>query len=119
MKELKGISPGQAERFGGELLGAVARAVALPESAWPTIERGKRPSPDPAFDLRLERLKVARTKAAERIGLAPGVLCPNGTLEAIARAAPGSLEGLRQVPELRKWQAEVIGAELLTAVQQR
>lgn len=119
LKEIKGISPGQAERFGGELLGAVARAVALPESAWPTIERGKRPPPDPAFDLRLERLKVARTKAAERIGLAPGVLCPNGTLEAIARAAPGSLEGLRQVPELRKWQAEVIGAELLTAVQQR
>lgn len=117
LREIKGISPGQAERYGADLLQAVARAVVLPESAWPRIERGKRLPPDPAFDARLERLKVARTKAAERIGLAPGVLCPNGTLESIARAAPMSMEGLRTVPELRRWQAETIGAELLGAVQ--
>ncbi|MGB7213115.1 MAG: ribonuclease D [Gemmatimonadales bacterium] len=116
LKEIKGISPGQAERYGAELLRAVAHAVALPESAWPRIERGTRPPPDPAYDLRLERLKAARTAAAERIGLAPGVLCPNGTLEAIARAAPVSLEELRKVPELRNWQAETIGTELLGAV---
>jgi ribonuclease D len=117
LKAIKGISPGQAERYGGELLGAVARAVALPGSAWPRLERGKRPPPDPAFDVRLERLKAARTSAAERIGLAPGVLCPNGTLEAIARAAPGSMDAMRAIPELRHWQAVVVGPELLAAIE--
>ena len=117
LKEIKGISPGQAERYGGELLRAVARAMALPEPEWPRIERGKRPPPDPAFDVRLERLKAARTTAAERIGLAPGVLCPNGTLEAIARAAPGSMDAMRTIPELRHWQAEVVGPELLAAIE--
>ncbi|HEV2292122.1 MAG TPA: ribonuclease D [Gemmatimonadales bacterium] len=116
LKGIKGISAGQAERYGGEILVAVARALARPESEWPRIERGRRPPPDPAFDARLERLKATRTAAAERIGLAPGVLCPNGTLEAIARAVPTSMDALKQVPELRRWQAEVIGAELLAAV---
>ncbi|HEU5357795.1 MAG TPA: ribonuclease D [Gemmatimonadales bacterium] len=119
LKGIKGISPGQAERYGGEILAAVARACSLPEAEWPRIERGRRPPPDPEFDARLERLKAVRTAAAERIGLAPGVLCPNGTLEAIARAAPVSMEALRQVPELRKWQAEVVGPELLAAVEKR
>lgn len=115
LKEIKGLSAGQIERYGTDIIDAVAKALALPESALPTIERGRRPPPDPAFDERMERLKAARNAAAERIGLAPGVLCPNGTLESIARADPKSQGELAAVPELRRWQAEVVGAELLAA----
>ena len=117
LKEIKGLSAGQIERYGGEIVDAVSKALGLPESAWPRIERGRRPPPDPAFDQRMERLKAARNAAAERIGLAPGVLCPNGTLESIARTDPKSPAELNAVPELRRWQAEVVGAELLAAAQ--
>lgn len=116
LKAIKGISTAQAERYGAEILAAVERARQLPESELPRIERGKRPPPDLAFDARLERLKQTRTAAAERIGLAPGVLCPNGTLEQIARVAPRSVEELAAIPELRRWQASVIGGELIEAV---
>ena len=44
------------------------------------------------------------------------MLCPNGTLEAIARLNPRTLEELEAVPELRAWQRGVIGADLLAAV---
>jgi len=54
--------------------------------------------------------------AAERLGLQPGVLCPNGTLEGVARKAPRDTTELRDIPELRRWQAEVLGAELVGAV---
>lgn len=115
LKEIKGLSAGQLERYGADISAAVARALALPESALPHIERGRRPPPDPSFDERMERLKATRNAAAERIGLAPGVLCPNGTLEGIARVAPKTVDDLSGVPGLRRWQAQVVGAELLAA----
>jgi hypothetical protein len=64
----------------------------------------------------MERLKVARNAAAERLGLQPGVLCPNGTLEAVAKRRPEDVDALAEIAELRRWQAEVLGAELVAAV---
>ena len=72
---------------------------------------------DPALDARLERLKRTRNQLAARLELAPGVLCPNGTLEEIARGNPGTLEELAALPSVRRWQAATFGAELLEAVQ--
>ena len=54
--------------------------------------------------------------SAEHVPLAPGVLCPNGTLEAIARAEPENLEALASVEGIRRWQLEVIGDDLLAAM---
>ena len=59
--------------------------------------------------------RVARNRVAARLPLAPGVLCPNGILEGIARAAVGRVEDLRQVEGMREWQRQVLGAELLAA----
>ena len=48
--------------------------------------------------------------AAERFGLQPGVLCPNGTLEGIARREPKTVTELLEVEGLRRWQAKELGA---------
>jgi hypothetical protein len=56
--------------------------------------------------VRVERLKAARNKIAAELGIDPGVLCGRTTLEAVARA------GLAGVPELRRWQFDVLGAVL-------
>lgn len=117
LKELKVLSPEQLRRRGSELLEAVARGVQAPTSSLPVFERGKRPPPDLAFDARLERLKQVRNAIAERIELAPGVLCPNGLLEAIARLEPKNVGQLSEVPDMRRWQREVLGAELVAASQ--
>jgi ribonuclease D len=116
LRQIKGVSPDQAERRGAEMLAAVERGLAIPEDQLPRLERGKRPPPDPEFDARMERLKVARNAAAERLGLQPGVLCPNGTLEAVAKRRPEHVDALAEIAELRRWQAEVLGAELVAAV---
>jgi ribonuclease D len=116
MRGMKGISPDQVERRGKELVAAVERGLAVAEQDLPRLERTRRPPPDPAFDARMERLKVARNAAAERLGLQPGVLCPNGILEGIARVEPKSVEEMSKVEEMRKWQREALGAELLAAV---
>jgi len=94
----------------------VSRALRLPERELPRIERGPRRPPDPALEARLEHLKARRNELAIRFDLTPGVLCPNGTLEAIARTRPGSLDELRGIPGVRRWQVEAFGQDLLDAV---
>ena len=116
LKGLRGLSPDQVERRGSELIEAVARGLALPDADLPRFERTRRPPPDPAFDARLDRLKVVRNIVAERFGLQPGVLCPNGTLEGVARREPKTVTELLEVEGLRRWQAKEFGAELVAAL---
>lgn len=118
LKAIPGIGGDQAERRGREILAAVKRGLELSDRDLPRIERLPRKPFDQAFEARLERLKTARNRLAVELDLAPGVLCPNGTLEAIARTKPGTLEALATIPELRRWQAREIGEQLLTAMRE-
>jgi ribonuclease D len=118
LKEVRGIGPEQAERRGKDILAAVRRALAIPEGELPRIPRPARRAQDPAYEARLERLKAVRNQLALRYDLAPGVLCSNGTLEAIARITPLSLDDMSAIRELRRWQIREFGSELLAALQQ-
>jgi ribonuclease D len=118
LKSIRGIGQDQLERRGKEILEAVQRGLALPDRDLPRLDRPVRKPADAAYDARVERLKLARNGLAERYQLAPGILCPNGTLEAIARVNPGTLERLAEIRELRRWQLREFGATLLHSVQQ-
>jgi ribonuclease D len=119
--ELSGIAalpPSLAARHGPALLDGVRRALALPESELPRVERTPRQARDPAVEARVERLKAARNRAAAELGLDPGVLCGRSTLEAVARAQPppNDRAGLSNIGELRRWQIEAFGEALLAAL---
>ncbi|MDX2194024.1 MAG: HRDC domain-containing protein [Gemmatimonadales bacterium] len=116
LRAVRGIGPDGLERRGREIVAAVKRALQRPDAETLRPPRGPRPVFDPTFDERLERLKAARTRVATRLDLPPGVTCPNGTLEAIARRAPETLEQLAEVKELRRWQLGEMGEELLGAL---
>jgi ribonuclease D len=116
LKAIPGVGSEQAERRGREILAAVKRGLEIPERDLPKVERPPRKAFDPALEARLERLKAARNRLAVQLDLAPGVLCPNGTLEAIARLNPASIEALAALPGLRRWQLREIGGELLGAL---
>lgn len=116
LQRARGIGPELIARRGAEIMDAIGRAMAIPDRDLPRLPRGPRRPPDPAFDARLDRLKAARHRIAERLDLAPGVACPNGTLEEVARRAPRRAEELADVPPLRRWQRGEFGGELLAAV---
>ena len=116
LRAMPGVGHDLVERRGREILAAVQRGLDVPERDLPRVERPPRRAADPAFDARLERLKAVRNREATRLDLPPGIVCPNGTLEAIARAVPANLEELGRVPGLRRWQAAEVGAALLGAL---
>lgn len=116
LSRIRGVGRDLAERRGREILAAVARGLAVPEEALPSFPRGLRHRPDPAYEERLARLKERRNLLAERFGLLPGVICPNGILEGIARLAPATVADLAAIPGMRRWQQRELGPELLAAL---
>jgi ribonuclease D len=118
VKAVRGISADQAERRGRDILAAVQRGLSIPDRELPRLERPRRPQPDAAYEARMERLKAVRNTLATRYDLPPGVLCPNGTLEAVARVNPTTLDRMSEIRELRRWQLRELGSSLLAALQQ-
>jgi ribonuclease D len=112
---IRGIGRETLEHRGQAILTAVRRGVKLPEADLPRVEHPPRRPREPEIEARLARLKSARTRIAERLALAPGVVCPNSVLDAIARAAPASRKELAPIPGLRRWQLTAFGDELLAA----
>ena len=115
---IKGVPRGSMESRGGEILAAVKRGLAVPDAELPRFARPPRWDRDPDFDTRVARLRTVREGAAERLALDPGVLCSRERLEAVARLNPRSLEELSTVPDLRRWQIEVLGPGMLKALRE-
>jgi ribonuclease D len=118
LKEIRGVGADQAERRGREILAAVQRGLSIPDPQLPRVPRSPRRQHDPAYEARMERLKVARNQLAGKYDLPAGVLCPNGILESLARLNPARPELMNEVPDLRKWQLRELGEELWSALQQ-
>jgi ribonuclease D len=116
LERIGGISPRLVAERGDSLLAVVEQGLTVPEKDLPRFPHAERRAADPAFDQAVERLKGVRNAAAERLGLDPGVLCPKGTLEAVARARPKSAAALGEIPEVRRWQVEVLGGDFLKAL---
>ncbi|MEZ4585864.1 MAG: ribonuclease D [Gemmatimonadales bacterium] len=114
--KVKGLGRELVATRGDALLAAIERGRAVRDDALPRFPKSRRPKPDPEFEQRLERLKTLRNELVTRFGLAPGVLCPNATLETIARSEPTSLEALGSLPGIRRWQVAAFGAEVLRAL---
>lgn len=110
---IKGMTPGQVQRYGERILAAVSLAQALPEENLPRFPRLRREEPSDGSKERLKRLKSWRQQQSSLQGLEPGVLAPNWLLEAVAEAHPASAAGLNGIAGMREWQKRLYGEELL------
>ena len=110
---IKGMPRSLLERSAADLLDAVRRGLALPDAELPRFPKALRWERDPDFDARASALRTVRDAAASRLDMDPGVLCSRDRLEAVARRNPQSMDELREIPELRRWQIEELGPEFL------
>ena len=113
LSRIKGVSRGLLENRAREIIGAVERGLAVPEAELPKFPKAPRWDRDPQFDTRVGALKAVRDAAAVRIDMDPRVLASRERLEAVARAKPKSVDDLRAIPELRRWQIELMGADFV------
>jgi len=116
LARIKGISRGVLENRSPQIVDAVRRGLAVPESELPKFPKAPRWDRDPKFDAKVSALKTVRDAAAQRLDLDPGVLGSRERLEAVARKNPASVDQLGEIPELRRWQIEVMGAGFVDAL---
>lgn len=117
LQRIRAVPSSIARRHGPELLELIRAARATPESDWPRLARRPRERPDPAIEERVARLKTLRAQRAPAVGLDPGLVCANSVLAAIGRLEPRTAADLDGVPDLRRWQREILGdAAILAAV---
>lgn len=114
-----GLPSRLAERYGRELLSAVAAGLALPEANLPRYPRSERTVRDPEVDARTTRLKEWRKAKAAELEIDAGVLINNALLEELARRQPRSAAELTAVPGLKRWQQRELGPGLLQALAQK
>ena len=114
LSEIKGITDLIVRRFGRDILAAVKRGT---KKAHGPIPKATSATPRRRMDRRAERrvatLKRWRTDRSKELGLDPGVLCPNSSLEAIAIAHPKAVDRLDDIPELKHWFRANFGTEVV------
>ncbi len=114
---IKGFPKALARTDGDELLRRFDHVAQLPDDElrpYPRRPRGGGPGrPSPEVEELAEKLKNARNRRAEALGLDRGTLLPNALLLAIAQAAPADEQALFAVEGIRRWQVEAVGAQLL------
>lgn len=112
----KGFPRGMNDTRVQDALAAVARGNAVPDQDLPRFPKSPRWDKDPEFDERVARLKTVRDHVAAELELDPGVLCSRDRMEAVARRKPRDVEEFETIPELRRWQVEVLGAAFVKSL---
>ena len=105
---IRGVTPLVRRRIGSEILQAVRAGLEAPEADLPVPPRGRPRRKTTATQGRLERLREWRKARAAELGIDPGVLFPQSTLEALAAAGLQALETPEEIPGLRAWRVGLI-----------
>lgn len=97
-----------------DIVEAVARGLACPEDARPEPHLRVWERLPAAVESRIKRIKTARDALARNLALDPSVLAPRGVVEEMARRWEAG-EDPFEAADLRRWQAELLRAELRPA----
>lgn len=106
----------QKRLYGKGVLKAVEEAMRLPEEELPAFPASRRGRPDHRAERVLIKLKGWRDRAAGELEMDPGVLLPNAALSELSRIRPADAKELASMAIMKKWQCELLGAEVLEII---
>ena len=109
IRNLKVLSPRQLSMYGNGLLTAIHGALSLSEADLPLYPKTRAMRVKPLVSLRIKALKTWRDSLAEKLDLDPALLCNKALLTQLAQFNPKTLDRVRSIPEMRRWQKEVLG----------
>jgi ribonuclease D len=113
LKNIKALSNRQISMYGSDLIKVVAKTLKTPESELPVFPSQKPPVLPNGVSAKIKALKSWRTSKASALGIDPGMLCNNALITAIAVKNPGDVKSLEAVKEMKNWQKQVFGTEII------
>lgn len=112
LSRLPGMSPGQVQRHGNQLLRAVKRGLEA-DPLYPP----RSPRPDERFLNRLEGLRNWRKLAAEEMGVPSDVVLPRELMHSLAENNPETDEALAEILHDSPWRLEHFGEQIREVIQ--
>ncbi|MBT6338727.1 MAG: ribonuclease D, partial [Desulfobacula sp.] len=116
MLRIRAISQKQAGMYGNLCIDAIVKAMAVEHKDLPSYPKIRRPKKNPMVQERIERLKKMREKTSSSIGIEPGFLLNNALIGFIAFENPKNLKDLLRIENVRNWQVEAIGENILSTL---
>ncbi|WP_457553651.1 ribonuclease D [Desulfobacula sp.] len=116
MLRIRAISSKQADMYGDLCVEAIVNAMELEHKALPSYPKIRRPKKDVKVLKKIERLKKMREKVSGSMGIEPGFLLNNAMIASIAFENPATIEDLLAIDNLRHWQVETMGENILSCL---
>jgi ribonuclease D len=116
---IKGFPTRLAEEEGASLIARLQRVTEMKDEelrGYPRSTRRGGFRTTPEMETLAEKLKEARNRKADELGLPRGTLASNATLLEVARAAPRTIEALAAVDGMRRWKVEALGEDFLKLI---
>jgi len=113
LKNTKALSNRQISMYGSDLIKVVAKTLKIPESEFPVFPSKKPPVLPNGVPAKIKALKSWRASKASALGIDPGMLCNNALITAIAVKNPGDGKSLETVKEMKNWQKQAFGREIM------
>lgn len=118
LKRLRTLSPRQIQMYGEKLVACVNSALDTPPESLPRYPKNRSPRMSATATRRLKTLKEWRTASAATLEIDPALILNKGALHALARKNPKHIDALNDIEELKDWQRESFGTEIINALQQ-
>lgn len=118
LKAMKILGNKQIQMYGDAIINLIKYAIAKPEKnlvQYNPKSSSKISAPDPKI---VKALKEWRDKKAKKIKIAPGLLCNNALINAIATEKPKSIDSFAKVKDIKKWRVNTFGEEMLLQIKQ-
>lgn len=116
MLKIRALSRRQADMYGNLCVEAIVKAMELDYGELPSYPKTRRPRKDARVQKRIEYLKKMREKLSNSIGIEPGFLLNNAIIASIAVKNPGTFEDLLEIENVRNWQVEAIGENIISTL---
>jgi ribonuclease D len=107
------LSEKESKRYGSAITHAVNDALAISEKDLLTYPFRPTPRVKPSARKRIKKLRQWRDDKARMLQLNPALICSKTLLSTIAHANPKNGTELRKIKEIKNWQIQTFGSELL------
>ena len=114
LEKTQALSRKQIDRYGRILSKNIQKALEIPENELPTYPRKKAPLVKPTARKRIKVLKSWRERKAKTLGIDPCLVCSKAIIADIAIKNPNNTSQLNQIKELKNWQKNMLGKEIIT-----
>ncbi len=116
LEKVKALSPKQIRLHGTEVVEAVKKGLKIPENELPVYPRKKAPKIFPPVPKRIKALKRWRDATAQVLEIDPYVFFNNSLINAIAVQNPSDANDLVMVKEMKNWQQNAFGADIVRVI---